>query len=294
MSIVSMKEILKNAEKNKYAVGCYNALNLEMARGVIQAAEEEKSPVIICHAEVHFKFTPLDEIAPVMVNEAAKAKVPVAILLDHGRSFSAVVKAMYLGFNSVMFDASELEYEENVRRTTDIVRIAKELGVSVEAELGHVTRPKGGGSGGEEEEEDLEAMDDENNYTDPNQAKDFIERTGIDALAPAFGTAHGMYQKHPKLDFERLAAIKRNSCVPLVMHGGSGLSHEDFKKAIKNGISKINYYTGMSLNTADKIKQSLVNSSDKVGYHYIIKWSVEAIKEDVKETMRLFGSSGKA
>lgn len=295
MALVSMREMLKDAREKKYAVGCYNALNLEMTRGVIQAAEEEKSPVIICHAEVHFKFTPLDRIACIMLNEANKAKVPVAVLLDHGKSFSAVMQAMRLGFNSIMFDASELGYEENVKRTAEIVKIAREFGVSVEAELGHVTRPKGGGSGGEEEEEEeADAMDDKSKYTDPVQARDYIERTGIDALAPAFGTAHGVYRKKPELDLERLAAINRCSGVPLVMHGGSGLTGEDFKNAIENGISKINYYTGMSLNAAEKIKENLAGSTEKAGYHHIMMWGMDAIREDVRTTMRLFGSGGRA
>ena len=294
MALASMKEMLKEAREKKYAVGCYNTLNLEMARGVIQAAEEENSPVIICHAEVHFKFAPLDSIACIMLNEARKAKVPVAVLLDHGKSFSAVMQAMRLGFNAIMFDASELEYEENVKRTTEIVKIAKEFGASVEAELGHVTRPKGGGSGGEEEEKDEDAADDKRYYTNPVQTVDYIEKTGIDALAPAFGTAHGVYLKKPKLEFERLAAINRCSKVPLVMHGGSGLTAEDFKNAIENGISKINYYTGMSLSTARRIKENLNNSGEKVGYHEIIVWGIEAVREEVRATMRLFGSSGKA
>jgi fructose-bisphosphate aldolase, class II len=294
MALISIKEILKDAESRKYAVGCYNALNLEMTRGVIQAAEEEKSPVIICHAEVHFKYMPLESIAPVMLNEAKKAKVPVAVLLDHGKSFAAVIKAMHLGFNSIMFDASELPYEENVKKTAEIVKIAKELGVSVEAELGHVTRPKGGGTGGEEEEEALDAMDNKSNYTDPAKAREYIERTGIDALAPAFGTAHGVYLKKPQLDIERLVQIKSNSCVPLVMHGGSGLANEDFRNAIKNGISKINYYTGMSLNASASIKQKLMDSDGMTGYHQVIAWAMEAVREDVKVTMRLFASSNKA
>lgn len=294
MPLVSMKEMLADATKRKYAIGCYNCLNLEMAKGIIKAAEEEKSPVIICHAEVHFKFSSLEEIGPIMMNAAIGSKVPVAVMLDHGKSFSAVIKAMHMGFNSIMFDASELEYEENVKRTGEMVKIAKELGVSIEAELGHVTRPKGGGSGGEEEEEDINAMNDESLYTNPQQAGDFVEKTGIDALAPAFGTAHGVYIKKPVLDLFRLSKIREYTKIPLVMHGGSGLTEEDFKSAISNGIAKINYYTGLSINTVDRLKEHLCASSERIAYHQVIQWSIDAVKDDVKKTMILFGSTNKA
>ena len=253
MALVSMIEILKDAKKRNYAVGCFNSINLDMIRGVIQAAEVEKSPVILCHAEIHFKFTPIEKIAPILLAEARNAKVPVAILLDHGKSFSAIVKAMHLGFNSIMFDGSELSYEENVKRTKDIVKIARELGVSVEAELGHVVRPK---SGGAEGEEDDSIIDDKSLYTNPEQAKEFIEQTGADALAVAFGTAHGVYLKKPNLDLERLNKIRQIVDVPLVMHGGSGLTEVDFKNSIDNGISKINYYTNMALSTVNRLKSN--------------------------------------
>lgn len=291
MPLIPMKEILKDANEKKYAVGCYNAINLDMIRGVIEAAEEEGSPVILCHAEVHFKFTPLEKIAYIMVNEAKNAKVPVSILLDHGKSFSAVVKAMHLGFNAVMYDGSSLNYEENIAKTREIVKIANELGVCVEAELGHVVRPK---SGGAEGDEDDSVIDDTSLYTNPSEAVDFVERTGVDALAIAFGTAHGVYLKKPKLDLQRLCDINKSVKVPLVMHGGSGLEPVDFRNSIENGISKINYYTGMALEAANQIREKLMSADEKVFYHNIMMWSIEAFKEDVQKTMRLFGSSNKA
>lgn len=291
MALVSMKEMLKDAQKRQYAVGCFNSINLDMIRGIIEAAEAEKSPVILCHAEIHFKFTPLEKIAPIIVEEAKNAKVPVAILLDHGMSFSAMVKAMHLGFNAIMFDGSELNYDENVKRTKEIVKIAKELGVSVEAELGHVVRPK---SGGAEGEEDDSIIDDRSLYTDPQQAKKFIEETQADSLAIAFGTAHGVYLKKPKLDLERLNKIKQMVDVPLVMHGGSGLSEVDFQNSIDNGISKINYYTNMALSTASKIKEEMNKSDGNVFYHNLMMWSIKYFKEDVRKTMRVFRSNNKA
>jgi fructose-bisphosphate aldolase class II len=285
-----MNEILADAKSKQYAVGCFNAINLDMIRGVLMAAESQKSPVILCHAEVHFKFTPLEMLAPILVEEARRAKVPVAILLDHGKSFSAIVRAMKLGFNAVMFDGSELPYQENLAGTAEVVKIAHELGVSVEAELGHVTRPKSGGAEGDDEDT---IIDDKSLYTNPDQAKDFLEATRADALAVAFGTAHGVYLKKPSLDLERLAAIRRSVDVPLVMHGGSGLSSEDFKSSVKAGISKINYYTGMALEAARQVTERSNASKDPVFYHNQMMWGVQAIAEDVSRAINLFGSAGK-
>ena len=291
MAIVSMSHILRDAVDKKYAVGCYNAINLDMIRGVIEAAEEEKSPVILCHAEVHFKFTPLEKIAPILIYEASRASVPIALLLDHGKSFDAIVKAMKLGFNAVMYDGSSLEYEENLSNTCEIVKIARAMGVEVEAELGHVTRPR---SGGAEGDEDDSIINDTSLYTQPEQARAFVEATGADALAVAFGTAHGVYLNKPMLDLERLKEIGGKVGVPLVMHGGSGLTEKDFKDSISSGISKINYYTGMAVHAADKLKEELNANEATHFYHNLMMTCISAFREDVQATMRMFGSSGKA
>ena len=290
MPIVSMKKILKDAKEGGYAVGCYNAIDMEMVRGVLEAAEEERSPVILCHAEVHFKFMPLEKIAPVLVTEATRSNVPVAILLDHGKSFDAVVKAMQLGFNAVMYDGSSLGYEENIQNTKEIVKIAGAMGAAVEAELGHVTRPK---SGGAEGDEDDSIIDDTSLYTDPAQALEFVDRTGVDALAVAFGTAHGLYLKTPKLDLARLKKINDTVGVPLVMHGGSGLSGEDFRNSIRNGITKINYYTGLAANAASKMKEELLKAEGNAFYHNLMMAAMDSFREEVRNTIRLFGSNGK-
>ena len=208
MSKVPMSEMLQDASHRGYAVPCFNTISLDMVRGIIEAAEEEKSPVILCHAEIHFKYTLLEQIAPIMVEAMNKAKVPVSILLDHGKSFSAVTNAMHLGFNAIMFDGSEYGYEENVQKTSEVVKIAKTLGVSVEGELGYVTRPK---SGGAEGQDDDSIIDDTSLYTDPEHAREFVERTGIDALAAAFGTVHGVYLKKPVLDLNRLEQISKTA-----------------------------------------------------------------------------------
>ncbi|WP_162341735.1 class II fructose-bisphosphate aldolase [Paenibacillus paridis] len=291
MTRVAMKEMLQDASRRGYAVPCFNAINLDMIRGIIQAAEEEQSPVILCHAEIHFKYTPLEIIAPIMVEAMERATVPVSILLDHGKSFSAVTKAMHLGFNAIMFDGSEYEYEENVLRTSEVVKMAKTLGVSVEGELGYVTRPK---SGGAEGEDDDSIIDDTSLYTDPKQAREFVERTGIDALAAAFGTVHGVYLKKPKLDLSRLEQIRNSAGVPVVMHGGSGLSVEDFNNTIEKGVAKINYYTGMALKVMDQAKTRLVREEESTFYHEFMMDAIQDFKEDASQIMRTFRSNHKA
>lgn len=292
MSVISMGELLRDASKRAYAVPCFNAINLDMVRGIVQAAEEERSPVILCHAEIHLKYTSLEQIAPIMVEAMRNARVPVCVLLDHGKSFAAVMKAMHLGFNAIMYDGSEYEYEENVRRTSEIVKIARTLDVSVEGELGYVTRPK---SGGAEGEDDDGIIDDTSLYTDPEQAREFVERTGIDALAAAFGTVHGVYLKKPELDIGRLNKISRTAGVPIVMHGGSGLSDDDFTRTIDNGVAKINYYTGMALKVIDRAKERIAGSAgDKMFYHEFMMNVIQDVKEDAQQIMRTFRSSNKA
>lgn len=290
MPLVSMQEILKDAKEKGYAVGSFNSIDLQMARGVMEAAEAEHSPVILCHAEVHFKYTPLEKAANLLLHEARSAKVPVAVLLDHGKSFDSAVKAMLCGFNAVMIDGSQFAYEENVRLTAELVRVARALGVAVEGELGRVARPK---SGGAEGEEDDAVIRDTSLYTDPDMAADFVRRTGIDALACSFGTVHGVYLEKPALDLERLRRIADRTGVPIVMHGGSGLSQEDFKQSIQNGVCKINYYTNMALSTAECIKAKLL-AQERAFYHDVCQWSIDAIREEISSVIRLFGSSGRA
>ena len=286
-----MSEMLQDASHRGYAVPCFNTISLDMVRGIIEAAEEEKSPVILCHAEIHFKYTLLEQIAPIMVEAMNKAKVPVSILLDHGKSFSAVTNAMHLGFNAIMFDGSEYGYEENVQKTSEVVKIAKTLGVSVEGELGYVTRPK---SGGAEGQDDDSIIDDTSLYTDPEHAREFVERTGIDALAAAFGTVHGVYLKKPVLDLNRLEQISKTAGVPIVMHGGSGLSDEDFKQTIDKGVAKINYYTGMALKVVDRTKERFAQSEEKTFYHEFMMNVIQDFKDDAQQIMRGFRSQNKA
>ena len=291
--IVSLKELLSDACRGGYAVGAFNATNLESLTAIIRAAEETGRGVVINHAEVHSPLISIEDIAPIMVDRAKKASVPVCLHLDHGSSLESCMKAIHLGFSSVMLDADAagVTYEDNLRDTALICRLAHSIGVTVEAELGHIFASDIGVGGGEVEQESLDKFEDASEvYTDPDMAKDFVERTGVDALAIAFGTVHGLYKKKPALDFDRIKLISEKTKVPLVMHGGSGLSKEDFQKAIRNGIRKINYYTYMTLAGGRAVRAAIENTpKDKdVFYHDIPLIATEAMKQDLVNAINTF------
>ena len=272
--LVSLKEILKVAQAKKCAIGSFNTPNLASMRAVIGAAEEQKMPVIIMHAQIHDEMgiCKIEEIAPIMIFMAEKASVPVCVHLDHGTDMSYVKRALDLGFTSVMYDGSELDREMNYANTSIVVEMAKKYGASVEAEIGSMGAREGGGAGGE------------SIYTDPDDAKDFAEKTGIDALACAFGTAHGLYTKAPKLDFERLDKIRKLVSVPLVMHGGSGVNPGDYIKSIELGIRKINCYTYMAKaggTAVDNLKSDML-------YHDIELAATAAMREDASRSIGFF------
>ena len=228
--LVNLNDVLYPAKKQKYAVGLFNAVNLELARGIIQAAEKNRSPVIMGTAEVLLPFGPLEDVSYFLVPMARRASVPVVIHYDHGLTAEKCVEALKLGFSSIMYDCSTDSYEENVRKTKEMAYIAHCFGATIEAELGHVGDTESSVEGNS-------ILDDPSKYyTDPDQARDFVESTGVDALAIAVGTAHGHYKFKPKLDFDRIAKIASLISVPLVLHGGSGLSDDDFKTAIARGI----------------------------------------------------------
>ncbi|MGM0167624.1 fructose-bisphosphate aldolase, class II [Enterococcus sp. AZ135] len=287
--LVTLSELLKDAKEKKYAVGAFNVPNLEAIRAVIQAAEELGSPVILQHAEVHENLISLEEIGPIMLQYATAANVPVAVHLDHGASFDMCVKAIRLGFTSVMYDASSKEYEVNLAESKEIVKIAHAAGVSVEAELGRIfTSAIGGGEGrGSDSSEDYEDLEDV--YTDPDLAKVFVEETGVDCLAIGFGTVHGVYLKEPKLDLNRILQIKEKIDVPFVMHGGSGVSEENYRTAIKNGICKINYYTYMNKAAGKALQEELENfSGEAVFFDELSLNATAAMKSNVKAAMEIF------
>lgn len=290
--LVTMKEIVQEAKEKKYAVGAFNAPNLESILAVIAVAEEENIPVILQHAEVHNNLISLDIIGPIMLELARKSTIPVCVHLDHGASFDMCMEAIRLGFTSIMYDASSKSYEENVKETKEIVKIAHAVGVSVEAELGHVfTSAIGGGEGrGAVDLSDYASEDD--CYTNPEQAKHFVENTGVDALAISFGTSHGVYLKKPVLDLNRIRMIKEKIDIPFVMHGGSGVSDADFKTAIQNGITKINYYTYMSMAGGKAAKDFIdsCESKDHIFFHDLSLAAIEGMKENARYAMRVFSN----
>ena len=278
--LVTLEEILKDAESRKYGVGLFNMLNLEMARAIIDAAEEERSPLILGVAEVHLPHIPFEYASLIMNHIAKKATVPVCLHFDHGTDYNKILAAIKAGFTSVMYDGSALPYEENIANTREISKVAHAVGCSVEAELGHV----GGGEGGTDD-----GM--EQQYTNVDQVNDFIRRADIDALAVAIGTAHGQYKTKPKLDINRLADIYRISEKPLVLHGGSGLSDEDFRNTIANGIRKVNICTEMCLAEA---KAYAVAHEVGASFELSLDIAKNTVQQVVKNKMRLFGSSNKA
>lgn len=273
--LVTLNEILKDAEEKKYGVGLFNMLNLEMARGIIEAAEEENSPLILGVAEVHFPLIPFEYAAPIMRQIAENAKVPVCLHLDHGTDYKKIMAAIKAGFSSVMYDGSSLPYEENIANTREISKVAHALGLTVEAELGHV------GMGSNENDFNCEDL-----YTKPEQVNDFIRRADVDALAVAIGTAHGPYVKKPVLDIGRLRELYEVSEKPLVLHGGSGLTDEDFRNVIDNGIRKVNICTELCIACRNAYLQS-------ANHEILFDDAKNAVKEVTKQRMQLFGSSNR-
>ena len=281
--LVNLKDVLTEAQKGKYAVGLFNTVTLEMARGVIMAAEEARSPVIIGTAEVLLPFAPLEELSYLLVPMAKKASVPVVLNFDHGITPELIIKSLSLGFTSVMYDCSTDSYEDNRFKCREMAKTVHMFGASIETELGHV----GANEGGSAEGDDTSFM-----YTDPSQAREFANFTGTDALAVAVGTAHGAYKSKPKLDFERLEAIAGLVSAPLVLHGGSGLSDDDFKTSIQKGISKVNIFTDVNVSSAHAAHELL--SGSESGMTDALPGIVEAVKNVTLRKIEIFGSCNKA
>lgn len=277
--LVNLNEVLKKAQKGKYAVGLFNTTDTDMLQAVIEAAEESNSPVILGTAEVLLPYGELKLIAPSVIAAAKRAKVPVVVHYDHGLTFDRCIEALKLGFSSIMFDGSAKPYEQNIAETREMVKIAHAFGATVEGEIGHV---------GEAAKEDNLLTD---MYTTPEEAKAYLEATGVDALAVAIGSAHGVYKKKPMLNIERLKEISGAVKVPLVLHGGSGLSDDDFKNTIRNGIAKVNIFTDLCLAGERAMKDG---EEKKLGYLETRNLKVDYIKEAVKHKMALFGSVNKA
>lgn len=288
--LVNLKEVMAEAIQGGYAVGAFNVTGLESLMAIIQAAEETKKAVIISYAEVHSPLISIEIIGPLMLEFAKQASVPVCVHLDHGSGIERCMQAMRLGFTSVMIDASAAEYEANVALTAEVVKWAHTVNVTVEAELGHIFSADVGVENAEGGSDKADYKNVEDAYTDPETARDFVEKTGIDALAIAFGTAHGIYASKPVLDLARIKLIKEAVDIPFVMHGGSGLSKEEFQTAIGNGVRKINYYTYMTMIGARAVKDAMdqVKEGENIFYHDIPGIGLRAMKEDVKKAIQIF------
>ncbi len=272
----SLKQVLTWAEGRNAAVGAFNTPTFETLTAVLSGAEKLGVPVIISHAELHeAEGAALDTVGPLMVWAAERAKVPVCVHLDHGEHADYIFRAMDMGFTSVMIDASARDYDGNVAATREVVARAHAAGVDVEAEIGSLASREGGGEGGA-------AV-----YTDPELARRFVADTGIDALAASFGTAHGIYKAKPVLDFDRIRRIHELTGLPLVMHGGSGVSHEDYRKAIACGIRKVNYYSYMARAGRNAVAARL-ETADTTFFHILAAEATKAMEEDAMAAMRVF------
>lgn len=282
-----MKEMLETAKENSYGVGQFNLNNLEYIQAILQAAEEEQSPVILGVSEGAARymggFYPVVAMVEALMAEY-ETTVPVAIHLDHGSSFEKCVEAMYAGFTSVMIDGSHHPLEENIALTKKVVEVAHTLGVSVEAELGRI--------GGQED--DLIVDDAEAAYAIPAECDQLIRETNVDCFAPALGSVHGPYKGEPNLGFDRMEEISNLTDVPLVLHGGTGIPTKDIKKAISFGTAKINVNTENQIASAKRVREVLDENPDMIDPRKYLGPAREAIKETVIGKMREFGSSGKA
>lgn len=274
--LVNLKEILQLAEAGRFAVGAFNTPNLECIHAVLHAAERLKVPVILSHAELHEEVAPLAEIGPVMMLAARTAKVPVCVHLDHCETLDYMQQALDIGFTGVMYDGSTLTYAENLANTKKAVAMAKNYNCGVEAELGALDSREGGGDNGGGPV-----------YTDPEEAVAFCAETGIDALAPSFGTAHGIYKQKPVLDLDRVKVIAQKTGLPLVMHGGSGVSPEDYRTGIANGLRKINYYSYMSKAGTQAVK-ALLDTRDVTFFHDLALAAQNAMEADAEKALRVF------
>lgn len=274
--LVNLVEILKMAEEKKCAIGAFNTPNLECINAVLAAAEELKVPVILMHAQIHEEFSPLETIGPVLVQSAKSAKVPVCAHLDHCEDLGYMAKALEIGFTGVMYDGSTLPYGENLANTKKAVAMAKKYNCGVEAELGALASREGGTANAAGPV-----------YTDPDEAAAFCKETGIDALAPSFGTAHGIYKARPVLDLNRVKLISEKTGLPLVMHGGSGVSIEDYRTGIANGLRKINYYSYMSKAGTNAVKE-LLEKEDVTFFHDLALAAERAMRLDAVKAMRIF------
>lgn len=279
--LVNMRDLLKDAQEGNYAVGSFSVANMEMVLGVLKAAEELNAPVILQIAEVRLKQSPLELIGPLMVAAAENAKTPVSVHFDHGKTEEKIKQALDIGFTSVMFDGSHLPLEENIEQTKKMIAMADEYDAAVEAEIGCV-------GGSEDGSEDIAI-----NCTKPEDAVRFAEETGVDALAIAIGNAHGNYKSTPKLRFDILEECEKSVDAPLVLHGGTGISPDDFVKCAKTGIKKINIATA-TFDMVEKTVHTCYNENSINGYYDLQGAEVQGAYENAKKHILIFGTENKA
>jgi fructose-bisphosphate aldolase class II len=284
MPLVDMRDLLGHAYRNRYAVGAFDLVSLDFLGGILAAAGRCQAPVILSLAESHFEYFDFDTTMPAVEAAARRAPVPVAIHLDHGASLASVVRGIRLGCNGVMVDASSEPFEGNVERTAEVVRTARGCGVAVEGELGYVAGVEG---------EDAEKHPGEVVYTSVSEAGAYVKRTGVDCLAVSIGTVHGRMKGLPRLDLERLAEIDAALGIPLVIHGGTGLSDEQFRGLIARGVTKINYYTALADAAGARIRES-AGADARGGYTALVHGVAEAIARECERCIRLWGGAGRA
>ncbi len=284
MALVSVDELLSRAQERTYAVGAFNANNMEIIQAIAKAAELENSPVIMQASQGAISYAGLDYITGMVEIAAESVKVPIALHLDHGTDFDQVVRCIRSGFSSVMYDGSKLPLEENIAMTNKVLDIARPIGVSVEAELGKI-----GGTEDNVHVDEKEAM-----YTDPEEARYFVEKTGIKSLAIAIGTAHGQYKGEPKLDYGRLEKIKSMINIPIVLHGSSGVPDEAVQKAVKLGICKVNIDTNIREAFVGEMRRVIAEKPAEIDPRKILGPAREVTVELIRQKMRVFGSSGQA
>lgn len=284
MPLVDMGDMLRHAYAHRYAVGAFDLVSLDFLQAIIDGAEACEAPVILSLAESHFAYFDLELLLPAVEAAARRARVPVAIHLDHGASLASAVRAIALGCNGVMVDASSLPFADNAARSAAVVRMAHDCGVTVEGELGYVPGVEG---------EDAERHPGSLVYTTVEEARDYVAQTGVDCLAVSIGTVHGQMRGTPELDFERLAAINAALRLPLVIHGGTGLSDAQFRRLIDHGVAKINYYTALSEAAAGAIRANVVHGAGG-GYTGLVRGVRAAIRGEVERCIRLWGGAGHA
>lgn len=283
MPIVDMKQMLDHAYRHGYAVGAFDVVSLDFVTGILEAAERSRSPVILSLAESHFDYFDFELLLSAVEAAAKRATVPVAIHLDHGMSIELAIKSINLGCNGIMVDASHHPFDDNVALTRAVAEMAHGCGVPVEGELGYVPGVEG---------EDAERHPGEIAYTSVSEAKTYVERTGVDFLAVSIGTVHGRMQGEPSLDFDRLEQINHALGIPLVLHGGTGLSDEQYRRLIANGIAKINYYTALADAAGARAQQNTADGER--GYTGVVHGVADVISNEAERCMRLWGTADRA